>query len=346
MTIAAMLITTYLLWAAPSSTIDAKALLITQQRQQYINNSIISFVQTYKRLPCPASSTIRNDNTTPSGPPATLYHFATEALDIDNDGSDCNTTSGSIPTRTLGLSDNFMFDGWGHRFTYRVSPNLCGDDTHITTESIPERPYVGCTPRDYKNGIDPTAPNPNGNLTIKTSTTGSNITTTAAYVIISHGKNGAGAFLESGNQLAAPTDQNELENADGTTDLIYIDQPLSNTYDDIITFLTKNQITNLNRNHTKQLLTQTECQNNNNTLASITRPIASNLDSDINDYELSSAPLTTYNTGSSITLDLLLTLQDICAHSTYYTLARQCPGGGTLNGTQCSCNNGTWNNDC
>lgn len=76
---------------------------------------------------------------------------------------------GGVPTRTLDLPDEYAFDGWGRRITYNI-------DTSANQTGYPT----------------------GSGLTVNDGTGGSAITSTAGYVLISHGPNGHGAYLRGG----------------------------------------------------------------------------------------------------------------------------------------------------
>lgn len=102
----------------------------------------------------------------------------------------CTGTAGVVPTRTLNLPDSYMFDGWGNRISYVV-------DTDCDTAWVSET----CA----------------ANITIQDNSGADNRTTTAAYALISYGKNGLGAFNRNGGSNGAATVAAELENTDADT---------------------------------------------------------------------------------------------------------------------------------
>ena len=100
-------------------------------------------------------------------------------------------TTGVVPTRTLNLPDSYMFDGWGNRISYVVTAD-CADLPAWTFAA----PCVGT-------------------LTVADNNVPTNRTTTAAYVIISYGKNGLGngAWPRNGGSTPATTGASAAENA-------------------------------------------------------------------------------------------------------------------------------------
>lgn len=82
-----------------------------------------------------------------------------------------NARGGMVPVRTLGLPDEYGFDGWGRRFLYNV-------DTLSTASPIAT-----------------------GALIVSDGST--NLNAQNSYVIVSHGPNGHGGYTRQGTRLSA-----------------------------------------------------------------------------------------------------------------------------------------------
>lgn len=169
-----------------SVQVDVRNVTDTQRNMELAREAIIGFAQANGRLPCPAIGTI-----------------ATGAANagIEN----CANGYGVVPWATLGVPET---DGWGRRFSYWVTP-IFADATGTTFG-------VGCTPVPSPT-LSSFAFCTQGTLTVNTR----NPTTHAANpvgqflpaVIVSHGKNGFGAYRQDGGLLAAPAGADELANA-------------------------------------------------------------------------------------------------------------------------------------
>ncbi|MDZ4141164.1 MAG: type II secretion system protein [Methylotenera sp.] len=180
-----------------SAQMDIRNYNETKQKIATIKEGLLGFVVSNRRLPCPdtdgdgvenlAAPLIVND--VPAAPQSTQT-FA------------CTNLEGLLPFQTL---DADRMDSWSNQFSYRVAPafstraivwsangatgNIVGD-TYFTLSS-------------------------SGNITVQTrgdnpATAGitegkfiSNLTSNAAAVIISHGKNGFGATSYTGVPMAA-----------------------------------------------------------------------------------------------------------------------------------------------
>lgn len=95
-------------------------LLASQRRQATvarltgIDASLVQFVVQNQRLPCPADGTLPSTN-------------AAAGAEVAPAAGGCTTqTGGVVPWRALGLSEQDATDGWGRRITYRVGNNLTG----------------------------------------------------------------------------------------------------------------------------------------------------------------------------------------------------------------------------
>ena len=171
-----------------STQFDVRNVADTQRAMESIREAITGFAQANGRLPCPADGTIAAGGTN-----------AGKELCPNGNGF------GVVPWATLGVPET---DGWGRRFSYWVSPIFA--DAMGTT--------FGCTPAPVP------APTQSsfalcslGTLTVNTrneSTHAFNaIGLMLPAVIISHGKNGFGAYTPGGVTLAAPAGTDEIANA-------------------------------------------------------------------------------------------------------------------------------------
>ena len=61
-------------------------------------------------------------------------------------------------------------------------------------------------------------------------------------IIISHGKNGAGAYNTQGTQITVSADADEVANSDGNTN--FVSHTPTSTFDDIVAWLSPNILLN------------------------------------------------------------------------------------------------------
>jgi prepilin-type N-terminal cleavage/methylation domain-containing protein len=195
----------------------------TQKSLSEIKEAIIGYALANGRLPCPATATIATGSTNAgiamtSGSGSSLV---------------CSNASGVVPWATLGVNET---DAWGNRFTYRVTPDFA--------DGIGSSSYGGCTP----------SPTPTlatfglcsvGNLDVLSAKSGgTTIAGSVPAVIISHGKNGAGAYTQQGTQIAVGSDNDEKENSDGSSNTKYVSHTLTPTFDDLVVWISPNILMN------------------------------------------------------------------------------------------------------
>lgn len=140
----------------------------------------------------------------------------------DRTGTSCTNQEGNVPWATLGIAD---VDSWGNRFRYRVTAAFSNSATGFTLSSVGD-----ITIRD--------AAPPGGNV----------VAASIPAIITSHGKNGLGAFGQSGGTNPAPTGADELANTN--SDTIFVSRTPSDAaapsgeFDDVVTWLSPNILFN------------------------------------------------------------------------------------------------------
>jgi len=180
-----------------STQMDVRNVADSRRSMESIREAIIGFTQANGRLPCPATGTVA----------AGVAGAGTEQVS----GTVCNAAFGAVPWATLGVPET---DGWSRRFSYWVSP--------VFSDAISSNTF-GCAP----------TPTPTqssfalcslGTLTVNTRKESDHSVTAVGLVlpavIISHGKNGFGAYTPGGGpRLAVPAGTDEALNATdaGTT---------------------------------------------------------------------------------------------------------------------------------
>jgi type II secretory pathway pseudopilin PulG len=170
-----------------------------------IQAALLEFVRLNKRLPCPAAPLLDTGLPVPNGPTVTPPPA-------------CNNPDGTVPWAVLGLSAADALDPWGRKISYRVvsgsksatvtdglDRSQC--DTLIIPPPVPANAYQpdpitglckrpafpATTPRTLVNNLS-VIPG------LAINDLGSNING-VAYVLISHGETGRGAYLPGGQRL-------------------------------------------------------------------------------------------------------------------------------------------------
>ncbi len=158
--------------------------LSTLERMALIKQSLDAYAARNGYLPCPADPAL-----TPGS-----ANFGLESRQIVAPFG-CNTVGGvfqastvwygALPVKNLGLDESFASDNWGNKLTYAVSGN-----------------HIGSTGNHFNSYATSAV---NGSIEIRSGTYASYRTTTttttgvpsasATYAVVSHGKNGRGAYL-------------------------------------------------------------------------------------------------------------------------------------------------------
>ena len=207
--------------------IESQKIKDTQRILEDAKEALIGFAMANGRLPCPA----------PAGAASGAALAGLEPTPVIAAG--CTNLAGVLPWATLGVNET---DGWGNRFTYRVAKQF--------TPTIPlaSFPPGVCTavPLPLKAAF---ALCSRGDMTVFSTGGGATLANTVPVIVISHGKNGNGAYNTQGNQLPVNADADELDNqltGTGTTtaNAIFISKTPTATFDDIVTWLSPNILFN------------------------------------------------------------------------------------------------------
>jgi hypothetical protein len=166
---------------------------------ELVKKAITAFVARNYRLPCPADGSLAQGN-------------VNDGVEQGGNGTACTITdsSGVVPWKTIGLNYSDVLDGWQHRFAYAVSAGLVGTAAQPTPYKTMSINSTGAT----------TASGASNNLvsyeTIQVASCTPTCGTAAkyGYVLVSFGKDGAGAYLLSGTRTSVSglTGTNELAN--------------------------------------------------------------------------------------------------------------------------------------
>lgn len=207
----------------------------TERKLEVISKRLALYVFENQRLPCPANGTLAASDAN-YGRAQPLSNGANAVDECENGiATSGNVHIGSVPTIDLNLPDSYMVDGWARRFNYAV-------DTRFTNNNVT---FVDCDGTTAARSVCFEFLS-NGSIEIGTTVDGSERTNEAVYVLISHGKNGHGAFPRGGGtaRLNLSTAPEEEENAHvaGTFDEGFIDIDESNTFDDMLYYAEKSQI--------------------------------------------------------------------------------------------------------
>lgn len=213
----------------------------TYDKLAKIESTLKSYIRENNFVPCPSAPLVPSSNQ--------LFGYSvaynTTSKICSNDASDDGTgdtdinisgglsaadiltnSTGAVPVRTLGLPDDYMYDGWDRKFTYRISDSAgASADFNLSTFhgdiAIVDRKGIN------KTDINNLPPNNNG----------------AVYVIISHGNNGKDVAWKK-NSTTAPSGLAtgaEKKNTNHATKS-YVQAPKTETFDDIVEYGLKKDV--------------------------------------------------------------------------------------------------------
>lgn len=226
---------------------DLQAVKQSQAKLKTIETALVGYVAVHGRLPCPAD-----------GRAITGVEYGSSG------GCTGSQQYGVVPWSTIGLSEADSVDAWNYRITYRVGQYLWVDQgmnmascDAAGTESVVATPKLcasgcastslaSCTPPalflQSGKGLDIKDAAASGNALMDTTTTP---TGGAAFVLISHGKQGHGAYPRGSSSITplAGSGVNESPNSNnvavtfGSTffvDMDYSESSGTNHFDDIV----------------------------------------------------------------------------------------------------------------
>ena len=197
---------------ATMSVLESSTYSVTKAKQEQLKGSLVGFLRTNGRLPCPDNG-------------------AGVATGVE--ASPCTDGYGVIPWQTLGISRDSAIDGWGNFFTYRVANGSVAGSKNWTSKTVPASDF---SVNELKT--------PTITLTFQELDAAGTIfgtIKTAVAVILSHGKNGFGAKTTKVGDRIPVTEAGASEtiNANNAT-TTFVLRPVSDSlpYDDLLVFMT------------------------------------------------------------------------------------------------------------
>lgn len=187
-----------------TAQMDQRNLSEARFQIQEIEEALIGYVLATGRLPCSADPTIATGDV---------------GAGEERDCSVVGMNSGVLPWVTLGLKET---DPWGRRFSYRVTADFA--------DTFAANTYAGCIPVPVP-AMASFALCSLGDVTVLNNAGGGNVALNVPAIVVSHGKNGAGAYLTTGEQLAASADLSEQENS--LLNATFVSKTIDSSYDDV-----------------------------------------------------------------------------------------------------------------
>ncbi len=205
---------------AVSPVIQSAKLSETKQKMATVDSAILGYVITNGCLPCPAATGAgATGQTADAGGTALLAPCTTTTC--------FGTGEGLVPWVSLGLSENDVTDAWSHRLRYGVDPSRA-----VATF--------------MQRNADGTFPAFASAITMENLAGADQLYTNIAYVVISHGVDGAFGETQTGAIGADKYTQGALttgqgENGNAVVPLAYASGAVNNLetnahFDDIVSF--------------------------------------------------------------------------------------------------------------
>jgi type II secretory pathway pseudopilin PulG len=197
--------------ASDRAQVAATTLALSEARE-----ALIGFALVNGRLPCPATATEVTGTALAGLEPAPVV------------AGGCASAAGVLPLATLGVRET---DAWGRRFTYRVTPAFTGAVTPPANAAFTSSTVGDLTLWDTRlDQVPPPSP--------PAATLAANV----PAMIISHGKNGNGAYGPQGVQTPLGPDADERDNqltvaGTATANLNFVSKSSTPTFDDVATWL-------------------------------------------------------------------------------------------------------------
>lgn len=173
-----------------------------------IHLGLVQYVAANGRLPCPANPALDVGDAEPAAASAA-----------------CSFPQGTVPWKTIGIPRADSIDPWGGKIAYRVFSGATGltQDGGASMVNCEDLPAHEPAPQAVTaNGLCSTGATPEANDTTEAAflvnkglpiTTFGTASTNAAYVLVSHGPSGLGAFATGGVQkMPLPANADELAN--------------------------------------------------------------------------------------------------------------------------------------
>jgi prepilin-type N-terminal cleavage/methylation domain-containing protein len=215
--------------AALNSQLASASISVTKKKQEAIKDALETYLVKNKRLPCPATDTTGQ-----------------ESRVITNTPANCTGYFGLLPYAELNLPKSMALDGWEDFFSYAVSsqwtlsysnaaPVVGGKLTNLAANAF----NVGDLGAITVN---------NRPLPVTTPTS-----SISAAFVVSHGKNGLGAFTSKGTQAVSPeAGTDELANVIVSSwavpasfsqrEYTDIDVPTYGAFDDVVLLISSNDL--------------------------------------------------------------------------------------------------------
>jgi prepilin-type N-terminal cleavage/methylation domain-containing protein len=213
-----------------SSTNEGLRARLTRQNMDAIKAGLQAYMVRAGRLPCPAVET-----NTPSDSTYGIEATPTAGACPGTTVLDSVASRGVVPWKTLGMTTETAFDGWGRQITYAITDTAA----NLTTATLSG--LRGSLTLHTAAPISLGLPATGNQINACSTTANDNVCNAAASVmLVSYGQNSFGAYNVTGVRSPLPTSAAEVENTDADRNFV-LAEPSSN-FDDIVVPLSPNDL--------------------------------------------------------------------------------------------------------
>lgn len=216
-------------------SVDLNRRETTDANLRRIGDAVVTFAALNRRLPCPADGRLPTGHASAGAEERDVSQKCNVGFVLTAASNQNHQTNGVIPWRSLGLAEPHSLDGWGNRLTYRVAPELVRDnamnftacDTAGTGTTSGGQCDPGCSVAALTAGCTPPATvTVNKGLPVRkldgTLVSNPTASTGAAYVVLSHGGNGQGAYSSQGALQSGTPSSGTLEAANNAANVTFV----------------------------------------------------------------------------------------------------------------------------
>lgn len=199
---------------------DAQKFDATRERLTQIDQAMKRYFAINRYLPCAADGRVA-DTAANMGVEQAVNNGTAAAPNMGctppQGGAE---TLGIVPVRTLGLPPEYAYDAWGRRISYQLTSNLRHADNWLN------------------QSIDGDIDVHKLDGSVLTDSTGG-----AAYVLVSHGRNGYYAYLADGTQMSIPGGYTgeDIDNGSGLDGRFTYSEKTA-SFDDVVLFRSKGDV--------------------------------------------------------------------------------------------------------
>jgi prepilin-type N-terminal cleavage/methylation domain-containing protein len=224
----------------------------TTKKMAEIDKALMAYRAAYNRIPCPGNLAITQGNTAygveASKPGSCVGGAIVANFNTANGGA----AEGAVPTVTLGLANDFMYDGWGNHIRYIVDTGMTSIGAFASAPPASACVTSNVTVCDF-NGV------------LSGACVNTPRSSAAVYVLVSHGKDTMGGVTNSGamSSVLSPNANEKINchaagaqcqaissSATTTISPIYVQADysisptdVSNLFDDIVSYKERSQMT-------------------------------------------------------------------------------------------------------